>query len=283
MDDADYYWNSTAVYEEEKVLRRELGILCSNLTGADAWTNSDNSTASSLAPSSGESVTSGYLIQISGIYIALLLTMAVLGLTVNILSIFIIALGSHVGKNIRIKLVNLAIADFLTAVGLLVIFSGLYSFIGTVGLIVYWTALQASLLCNMDISLERFVLIMFPFRAQKYKRVHRCIVTGLIWLFATLGSIPLIFKIVNSLPVWLYITQLVLYYAVPSVIITIANIGILIKLKDRTKIKQKYCIQQTIHTYRNLKKIPRPEDKFLRAIPLRVSSMLVNCNSSINM
>lgn len=253
MEAADYYSNLTTLSKEEKALCLELGVLCSNLTGPHAWTYSDNSTASSLSPSSGEFTTTGY---------ALLLTMAVLGLTLNIIFIFIGVLTEYF-DDYKIQLVNIGMADLLTAAGLLIMFAGHYSLVdtvNTVGLVVYWTALQASILCNTAFSLE---LIVDIFGDCMCRKVHIFVIVGLLWLFATLGSIPLISQIAGSIPVWLYITQSVIYYALPSIVVTIANIGTLVTMKCQEIIYERNRLQQTCSTYRNLRRIYEPPSTML--------------------
>ncbi|XP_067943407.1 pyroglutamylated RF-amide peptide receptor-like [Watersipora subatra] len=68
------------------------------------------------------------------------------------------------------------------------------SFQGSVGLcsvmlFISLSSARASLLCNAAISLERLVLVYFPFRMAAYGKVKKFFVALLIWLWAALPEI----------------------------------------------------------------------------------------------
>ena len=123
--------------------------------------------------------------------------MAVLGLILNSLTICIVSLGDNTSKEIKVQLVNLAVADLLMAVldparyiiqNLRLPFSTnltISRFAGVLG----YTGHYASLLCNVAISLERFFVVFFPFRASRYTRSHKLIVIGVVWVCAALPGV----------------------------------------------------------------------------------------------
>ena len=125
------------------------------------------------------------------------MSIAIVGLILNLSTIFIIALGKNVSQEVKIQLVNLAIADLLMSIfdplkNSLLLFPNL-SFLGNLSLCRFYIFLKqaahnGSLLCNAAMSLERFVIIFFPFQASKYNKTHKLTVIVIIWICASLPS-----------------------------------------------------------------------------------------------
>ena len=126
------------------------------------------------------------------------LSMAILGLVFNSLTLIIIGHGKNTSKEIKPQLINLAIADLLMAlfdplkqVSILLRYLPFPGGIHLCRLYIFikHAAHYASPLCNAAISLERFVIIFFPFRASRYTEFHKTIVIIAIWLCATLPGV----------------------------------------------------------------------------------------------
>ena len=125
------------------------------------------------------------------------MSIAIVGLILNLSTIFIISLGKNVSQEVKIQLVNLAIADLLMSIfdplkNSLLLFPDL-SFLGNLSLCRFYIFLKqaahnGSLFCNAALSLERFVIIFFPFKASKYSKSHKFIVIAIIWICASLPS-----------------------------------------------------------------------------------------------
>ena len=125
-----------------------------------------------------------------------------LGLGLNSLTIFIVGLGNNIGKEFKIQLINLAVADIVlavldpayTAIHVLrlpfpesPILCKILCFAGN-------AANYTSLLCNAAICLERFVIIFFPFKASQYTKRHKLLVIAAVWIAGALpGSGSLIY------------------------------------------------------------------------------------------
>ena len=123
---------------------------------------------------------------------ATFITIAVLGVTFNTLTIFIIALGRKTSKEVKIQILNLAFADLLVAI-FYPVFQMIYLlelsypvYIHSCRLRQFLTrsAIHASPLCNAAISLERVVVVFFPLRASRYTRTHKLLIVALIWILA---------------------------------------------------------------------------------------------------
>ena len=180
-------------------------------------------------------------------------SMAVMGVLFNLLTLVIVGLGVNISKEVKIQLINLAVADLLMS--LLVPAKNASSLLTTVSfpdsihlcrlyLFVRHAAQYVSLLCNAAICLERFVVIFFPFRATKYSRTHKMIVIAVIWLCASLPGVTSIVRaellgfegmrecnvmrpiLPYKLEVWLKALQ----YLLPATIIVLIYSAIYIKL-----------------------------------------------------
>ena len=120
-----------------------------------------------------------------------------LGIVLNLLTIFIVALGTNIGKEFKIQLINLAIADITLAlivpaymaVNSLDISFPDSSILCKIFCFATHAASYTSLLCNVAISLERFVIIYFPFRASRYRKRHKLLVIAAVWIVGALPGI----------------------------------------------------------------------------------------------
>ena len=123
---------------------------------------------------------------------AVYLSMGVVGAILNFLTIFIIGFGTNLNKEVKIQLINLAIADLLMALtnpAFYMVKVLNINFLDNLSLckmtrFISQSALHAGPLCHVVIATERFVIIFFPFRASRYTQTHKLIVVGVIWLFA---------------------------------------------------------------------------------------------------
>ncbi|XP_067944594.1 RYamide receptor-like [Watersipora subatra] len=94
-------------------------------------------------------------------------------------------------------LINLAIADCLFALVYPIYCSTLFLiddwsimlFQCYVYVLICKTILTVSPLCTAAISLERLVIIYFPFRVKSYRRTHKLMIVALIWFSACLLSL----------------------------------------------------------------------------------------------
>ena len=126
------------------------------------------------------------------------LFMAASGFLLNLLTLNIVSQGSNVNKEVKIQILNLAVADILTTLfgATRIIMEDLYiPFPVNTSLCKFLVFMEhsshyVSLLCNATISIERFMIIYFPFRASHYKSRHKVVVVVLAWLA---GSLPAIY------------------------------------------------------------------------------------------
>ena len=116
-----------------------------------------------------------------------------LGIILNTTVIVIIISGCRFGKGMKIQLMNLAIADFLSAAmtptsgyigGIITqpypgnfMLCEVHQYINSV---VFYT----SLLCSAEISIERFVAVYFPLKILKYRTMYIILVSVLVWTLA---------------------------------------------------------------------------------------------------
>ena len=127
--------------------------------------------------------------RLSAVYIA----ETTLGVLINILLITVIKLGSHTSKEVHVQLINLAIADMvfgattcaMAIVGQNLTPYSLYPQSEVVCILVVFTysgLMWSSSLWRMTISIERFVVIYFPFRARNYTHKKKVIVAIAVWI-----------------------------------------------------------------------------------------------------
>ena len=192
-----------------------------NLYGNETLISSLNSSSSQLQL--GFSISEKYVI---GSIYALF---SLLGFVLNLLTIFIVRLGNNIGKEFKIQLINLAIADIafaLVAPVEIAIYLLNLSFPNSTILckifcfgsgITYFT----SLLCSAAISLERFVIIYFPFRASRYRKRHKLFVIAAVWILGAVdGIIGLVFADVYQIRNSLYCHDLLVSAAIDTALRT---------------------------------------------------------------
>ena len=131
---------------------------------------------------------------------------AILGLSLNILTIIIIIKGKKFGNGIKIQLVNLAVANILCSLSALVpaIVDGLLLLpnlnIGVTIMVcdllhyAMRVSFQASLTSSTSISLERFVAVYRPIKIREYRCRHIVLTTITIWILSIAVNIQLLFK-----------------------------------------------------------------------------------------
>lgn len=183
---------------------------------------------------------------------ALGITMVSLGVILNLISICTIIRGEETSKQMKIQMVNLAVADLLACVAPAYIALGwtgktyvascqIMSIIGN-------GAFYAGLLWNMVISMERFVIVYFPFRAQRYTRKHKIIVAVCVWTICLVSVIKYIryesadcdTSMTFNPHMWLEVIQ----YSVPALVITASYLLIGLKLCRKSNIGESDRIDQ---------------------------------------
>lgn len=120
----------------------------------------------------------------------LMVTMASLGIILNLISIASIISGKRIHKEVKIQMTNLAIADLLACLvpeylEQFWVFKTdttcrVMSFIG-------YGAFYAGPLWNMVISLERVFVVFFPFKVRLYSGKLKAFVAVCVWMIG-LGS-----------------------------------------------------------------------------------------------
>ena len=173
-----------------------------------------------------------------------------LGFGLNLLTIFIVKQGKNIGKEVKIQLINLAIADIAmaildptwAAIILLEISFPDSPILCKITTVAKAAANYTSLLCNVAISLERFVIIYFPFKASQYRKRHKLLVIAAVWIVGALHGIGgLMLADVIQIENRVYCTDLyfpyslslvleVLKYATPAFVIVSAYTLVFIKL-----------------------------------------------------
>lgn len=128
----------------------------------------------------------------------LYITMASLGLILNIVSICTIICGQKMNKEVKLQMTNLAIADLLACLvpGYLQVpwafntdvSCKMLSFVG-------YGSFHTGPLWNMVISMERLVIVYFPFRARRYSSRYKIIVAVCVWTAGLALETPLVFYI----------------------------------------------------------------------------------------
>ena len=120
--------------------------------------------------------------------------MGILGIVFNIITIYVLQKGKNSSKEVRVQLTNLAIADLLTSV-----LSPLHSIYGVIRIpypksllfcrleafFSYFT-LNISPLWNACLSVERLVIVYFPFKIKRYTRRKKKIIAVAVWAIAFL-------------------------------------------------------------------------------------------------
>ena len=113
--------------------------------------------------------------------------------------------AKSVAKGIKLQLVNLAITNMVGAVLIPSTFQrhAYYSFLSSsLCKFLLWTIYSpfyVSLLCNMVISLERFVAIYFPLKMENYTTKWKVVVISLCWVISLSMEVNLITNTGNAL------------------------------------------------------------------------------------
>lgn len=221
---------------------------------------------------------SGYII------FTVFLSFSLIGIVLNIGTIYIIQYGRNIGREIKLQLTNLAVADLLFAllVPVLAAFQVLnFPFMDSAILchierFVVLTITSACPSWNLVISLERFVIIFFPFKAAHYTRKYKIIVAITAWvvgcllhidsfIFAKLVRDPQT-NVMSCLVVVTSSTSLnrllsAVKYILPSSTMTIVSIAISYKVECRQQ------IGETPTPYgKKVKKVSRPITIYVSAL-----------------
>ncbi|XP_067931183.1 somatostatin receptor type 2-like [Watersipora subatra] len=167
------------------------------------------------------------------VYINICLT---LGILLNGSTIFVIALGEHTGSKVKIQLINMAVADCLSAIlhfGYLnsdILFeSPVYYFCSFVGSNVAYTG-------HIAISIERCAAIFSPFRTKNFRTIHEIIVVFIVWLFGGVYTVLQLlreYNYVGSPTMWTIVA--VLQYSVPTTIAIVCYTMVVVKLCMRKR------------------------------------------------
>lgn len=191
---------------------------------------------------------------------------SLLGLVLNTGAIYIIQYGRNVSREIKLQLTNLAVADLLFSlvVPVLAAFRVIkFPFIHSHTLcslerFAIHTIKFSGPLWNLTISLERMVVICFPFRAVHYRKRHKVIVAVATWIFACVIHIDaLIFAklirdpVTGTMSCWVVVTSSTdvnrllagVRCALPASIMTISSIVISYKIGCRKRIGETPSLQ----------------------------------------
>ena len=176
-------------------------ILLDGLVNVDATSDTYliNTSTKTTSDSLGDSGDFTFLDRsiVSSVY----LSMATLGFVLNALALVVVWHGCNLSKEVRIQVLNLAVVDVLMSIfgatrtvleNLLPSFTlnaSLCKFI----LFAVHSSHYISLLCNASISVERFVIVYFPFKASNYTSIHKIAVVLLVWFTGLLSAIELLF------------------------------------------------------------------------------------------
>ena len=123
--------------------------------------------------------------------------MGVTGIILNTLTILIIGFGANISKEVKIQLINMAVADLLMATFDAILELSLFTlltFPNSQSLCIFYRLLQqaahcGSLLCSAAISLERLFIVFFPLRVSHYTKCRKYLVVAAIWTIVLLLGI----------------------------------------------------------------------------------------------
>lgn len=136
------------------------------------------------------------------LFTTLCATCAVLGVVFNLLTIITLLTGRRNSREIRIQLVNLAISDLLWSLVGPAIFvyirleipmtsnEALCKLISFLGFLV----VTVSPLCNVAISLDRFVAVYFPMKIINYRTRHKVMAAAAVWMIGILVDMGTLFN-----------------------------------------------------------------------------------------
>lgn len=112
------------------------------------------------------------------------------GLLLNLLTILVLTLGKKNSSEMRVQLVNLAIADcFMALVEPQVFLAHRENISVPIALCKFagfaqYCTLTISTLCNTAISVDRFTAVYYPIKFQLYKTHHKILTALAIWVIA---------------------------------------------------------------------------------------------------
>ncbi|XP_067943408.1 rhodopsin-like [Watersipora subatra] len=115
------------------------------------------------------------------------------GVALNLMTIFALAFGRNINKEVRIQLINLAVADMVMAAFfptsmmtdniLYFPFQGSVTWC-TLSIGMSLVGAKASILSTAAIGLERVIVLYVPLRSTRYGKTGKCVVVAVIWLIA---------------------------------------------------------------------------------------------------
>ncbi|XP_067943409.1 somatostatin receptor type 1-like [Watersipora subatra] len=196
----------------------------------------------------------------------------IVGVVLNLLTVFTLALGCNISKEVKIQLINLAIADVIMAAFFPTTMMSdnvfYFPFKGTLS----WCAISfciaissahASLLCSASISLERLILVYFPFRASGYTKKVKIFVVVLIWLIGTTPQIVTAhhcrlvtlddgtkrceFGIIRTLSFYIWIEAIQCIAPSATIIISYSLVFIKLCVRKKSKIVLKHSTSKDSH------------------------------------
>lgn len=126
----------------------------------------------------------------------------VFGIVLNIFTIIVLVTGRQNSKGVRIQLINLAIADCLWAIiGPLIFFHIRFEipltsnlFLCKLSTFLGFLAVTVSPLCNVAISIDRFVVVYFPMKVMRYRKRHKVMVAIAVWIISVVIDMGALFN-----------------------------------------------------------------------------------------
>ena len=127
---------------------------------------------------------------------------ALTGIVLNVLTIIVLVTGHKNSKEVRVQLVNLALADIIFSVIAPVTFLhirfeipltsnlAICKIAGFLGFYV----VTLSPLCSVAISIDRVMAVYFPMRIRRYRRRHKIITAILVWMISLVVDMGALFN-----------------------------------------------------------------------------------------
>ncbi|XP_067929819.1 rhodopsin-like isoform X1 [Watersipora subatra] len=132
--------------------------------------------------------------QTLSVLLAFQIIIFIAGVTLNVLNIIILVRGKKFGRRIKMQLLNVAVADILSAINVpgsspVYSYSTLTNYPNSLALcqmheLIRYSAFIASLVFHGTIAIERFVGVYFPFLISRYKRPQIIAVILFGWLLS---------------------------------------------------------------------------------------------------
>ena len=114
----------------------------------------------------------------------------IFGTCLNIFTIVVLLVGQNNSSDMRVQLVNLALADCSMALIEPQTFRGfrlgleVHPIICSIGGFLQYGTFTLSILCNTAISIDRFIAVFFPLKVQNITNYHKAAVAVTLWLLA---------------------------------------------------------------------------------------------------